>query len=304
MRKGRFRRHWAEVEEYRGLLEPPGEFHGGLTLRTLLGVLFIALVLTPGELYLGLFSGGGISGAGPWLAAVLFVELARRSFISLRRQEIFLLVYVASALVSREDGAFVELLWRQYFAHSAEAIGAGVAELLPRWWVPGAGSAALTERSLFHRDWLWPIAVMVIGTIVGRLAWFSSGYLFFRAASDHERLPFPTAPAAALSSMALAEEGGTETRTWKWPVFSLGALVGAAFGILYVGLPAVTALLGARTSILPVPFLDLTPYLGDLLPAAPVAVTLHLGAVLTGMLMPFWLVVGGFVGTVAHLAAG
>ncbi|MFA6109808.1 MAG: hypothetical protein WDA75_13665, partial [Candidatus Latescibacterota bacterium] len=50
--------------------------------------------------------------------------------------------------------------------------------------------------------------------------------------------------------------------------------------------------------------LDLTPYLGNLLPAAPVAVTLHLGAVLTGMLMPFWLVVGGFVGTVAHLAAG
>ena len=75
-------------------------------------------------MYLGLFTGGGI---GQRLSGVtvLFMEVAKRSFASLRRQEIYLLVYVATALVR---GAFLDLLFRQYFVRSAEAEMFGISK--------------------------------------------------------------------------------------------------------------------------------------------------------------------------------
>ena len=296
-------RQWEEVEEYRDLLQAPDRFESGFTLRTILGVIFISLIMTPGEMYLGLVTGGSIGSAAQWVTVILFLEVAKRSFTSLKRQEIFLLVYVASALVAREEGAFLDLLWRQYFVGSAEAEQFGISRLLPSWWVPSPDSQAIAERTFLHRDWAVPILLLVLGTIVGRIAWFTSGYLLFRLTSDREQLPFPTAPMSALGAMALAEESGSERETWKWPVFSIGAAIGTVFGVLYVGLPTITEIaFGKRLELIPIPFADFTPYLGNLLQAAPLGITLHLGPIFAGLLMPFWAVVGSFAGVVVHTA--
>jgi len=300
MNKDKQRRQWAEVEEYRSLLEPPNRFEEGFTIRTVIGVLFISLIMTPGEMYLGLFTGGGIGAAAQWVTVILFLEVAKRSFTSLRRQEIYLLVYVASALVAREEGAFLDLLWRQYFVRSAEAEQFGISRILPWWWSPGPDSVAIAERTFLHRDWLWPIGLLVVGTIMGRIAWFTSGYLLFRLTSDREQLPFPTAPMSALSAMALAEESGDERETWKWPVFSIGAIIGAAFGVVYVAVPSVTSIWGKKIELLPIPFWDLTPYLGNVMKATPLGITLHLGPIFSGLLMPFWAVIGAFSGVMVH----
>ena len=40
-------RQWAELEEYRSLLEVPDRFEEGFTIRTVIGVLFISLIMTP-----------------------------------------------------------------------------------------------------------------------------------------------------------------------------------------------------------------------------------------------------------------
>ena len=297
-------RQWEEVEDYRALLEAPNRFEDGFTLRTILGVLFISLIMTPGEMYLGLVTGGGVGEAAQWVTVILFLEVAKRSFTSLKRQEIYLLVYVASALVVREEGAFLDLLWRQYFVGSAEAEQFGISRLLPWWWAPPPDSAALVERTFFHRDWAVPILLLVAGTITARIAWFTSGYTLFRLTSDREQLPFPTAPMAALSAMALAEESGDEQESWKWPVFSIGLAIGAAFGTLYIGVPTVTdVLLDARVELIPIPFKDFTPYLGNVLKAAPLGVALHLGPIFYGLLMPFWSIVGSFAGVLLHTIA-
>ena len=294
---------WQEVEEYRALLEPAEQFESGFTLRTVIGVIFISLVMTPGEMYLGLVTGGSIGSAAQWVTVMLFLEVAKRSFTSLRRQEIYLLVYVASALVAREEGAFLDLLFRQYFVRSAEAEQFGISKLLPYWYVPHPESPALAARTFLHVDWLWPIALLILGTIVGRISWFTSGYLLFRLTSDRERLPFPTAPMSALSAMALAEESGGEKETWKWPVFSLGGVMGALFGIIYVGIPTLTEVLqGTKITLIPIPFWDLTPYLGNLLPGAPIGITLHLGIIFGGLLAPFWGIVGSSMGVIMHTA--
>ena len=136
-------KQWEEVEEYRALLEPPDRFDNGFTLRTILGVLFISLIMTPGEMYLGLVTGGSLGSAAQWVTVILFLEVAKRSFTSLKRQEIYLLVYVAGALVVREEGAFLDLLWRQYFVRSDEAEMFGLSRLLPFWWVPPPDSRRL-----------------------------------------------------------------------------------------------------------------------------------------------------------------
>ena len=98
-------RQWAEVEEYRSLLEAPGTYEEGFSIRTIIGVLFISIIMTPGEMYLGLVTGAGVGTAAQWVTVILFLEVAKRSFTSLRRQEIYLLVYVAGALIAREEGA-------------------------------------------------------------------------------------------------------------------------------------------------------------------------------------------------------
>ncbi len=298
--RARLEREWQEVKEYRDLLQPPDGFDEGFTMRTIIGVLFISLIMTPGEMYLGLVTGGGIGAAAQWVTVILFLEVAKRSFTSLKRQEIYLLVYVAGALVAREEGAFLDLLWRQYFVRSPEAEQFGVAEILPFWWAPGPTSEALELRTFIHPDWAWPIGLLVLGTIVGRISWFTSGYVLFRLTSDREQLPFPTAPMSALGSMALAEESGDEKETWKWPIFSVGAVIGGAFGVLYVGIPTLTEVLGQRIELIPIPFADFTPYLGHFLPATPLGITLHLGPIFAGLLMPFWAVIGSFSGVVVH----
>jgi len=298
------RRQWEEVEEYRSLLEPPERFENGFTLRTVIGVLFISLIMTPGEMYLGLVTGGSIGSAAQWVTVILFLEVAKRSFTSLRRQEIYLLVYVASALVAREEGAFLDLLFRQYFVRSAEAQQFGISRLLPWWWVPAPDSPALAARTFLHRDWLWPMILLVSGTIVGRITWFTSGYVLFRLTSDREQLPFPTAPMSALSAMALAEESGQDEETWKWPVFAVGGVIGAVFGVIYVAVPTLTEIIvGAKITLIPIPFWDLTPYFGNLMPATPLGITLNLGIIFGGLLMPFWGVVGSFAGVMAHTLA-
>ncbi len=299
----RKKRQWAEVEEYRSLLEAPDRFDEGFTIRTIIGVLFISLIMTPGEMFLGLFTGGGIGAAAQWVTVILFLEVSKRSFTTLKRQEIYLLVYVATALVAREEGAFLDLLWRQYFVRSVEAEQFGIARQLPWWWAPSPDSEAIAERTFLHRDWLAPILLLVVGTIMGRIAWFTSGYMLFRLTSDREQLPFPTAPMSALSAMALAEDAGSEDETWKWPVFSIGAVIGSVFGVIYVAVPVVTDLWGSKIEILPIPFWDLTPYLGNVFKATPLGVALHLGPIFTGMLMPFWSVVGSFSGVMIHTFA-
>ena len=300
-RRNREDLQWREVEQYRDLLQAPDRFEEGFTMKTVIGVLFISLIMTPGEMYLGLFNGGGIGSAAQWVTVILFLEVAKRSFTSLRRQEIYLLVYVASALVAREEGAFLDLLWRQYFVRSPYAESFGLTRILPWWWAPPADSEALVERTFLHWDWFWPIFLLVIGTIIGRISWFTSGYLLFRLTSDREQLPFPTAPMSALSAMALAEESGGEKESWKWPVFSIGTVIGAAFGAIYTGVPTVTdVLFGNMVQLIPIPFWDLTPYFGSILPATPVAIAINLGGIFAGLYAPFWGIIGSVSGTFIH----
>ncbi|MBT3604617.1 MAG: hypothetical protein HN521_16285, partial [Candidatus Latescibacteria bacterium] len=305
IRKNKKETQYQEIEEYRDLLETPKEFEDGFNLKTIVGALFVSIIMVPGNIYLELMIGGSIGAAAQWVTIILFIELAKRSFTTLKRQEIYLLYYVTSALINRESGAFEGLLWHQYFVQSPAVVQFGIQNMMEKlwWYAPPANSEAIIERTFFHADWFWPITFLVLGMIMGRIAWFSASYVLFRITSDYEKLPFPFAAINAQGAMALAEESSGEV-TWKWRVFSIGAVIGVVWGAIYVAVPAITgAFMERPIQLVPIPWVDFTQYTGYFLPATPIGFTMHLGPIFAGLLAPFWAIMGAFIGVVVHTIA-
>jgi hypothetical protein len=290
-----------ELQEYRDLLKTPTHFEEGFDWKTIVGAIFIGFLMMPGSMYLQLVIGTGIGPAARWVTIILFAELAKRSYSDLKQQEIFLLYYMAGAALHTP---FQGLLWNQYLVQSDAARMLGVAEFIPLWVAPQLESSALVERTLFHRDWLIPILLLIGTQIITRVDQFGLGYALFRITSDVEKLPFPMAPVAALGTMALAESTEEREKSWKWRVFSIGGMIGLVFGAVYVLLPALSGLvLMEPIRPIPIPWIELTLHTEDWLPAVATGIQFDLGLVFIGMVLPFWAVMGGLGGLIITIIA-
>jgi len=295
----------SELEEYRSLMLPPERYEDGFNVKTIVGIFFITFIMMPSSIYLGLTVGQTMGPAAEWVTIILFSDIARRSFKPLKKQEIYMLYYVAASLVGMAGGTalaggpFAGLIWNQYFRHSIAAQSMGISEAIPDWVAPPADSPALLHRTFLHRDWALPILLLVVGGVLGRLSWITAGYSLFRLTSDVERLPFPMAPIAASGATALAESG---RESWRWRTFSIGAMIGVAFGTLYVFIPTLTgAVLGKPIVIIPIPWVDLTTRTETFLPAAATGIAFNLGGLIVGMVLPFSIVVGRFAAAMVHM---
>lgn len=282
-----------ELEEYRGLMQPPALFADGFDIKSVIGCIFIGMVMMPASMYLGLLAGGDLSGAARWVTVILFVELARRSFTTLKRPEIYILFYMAGAAIA---SPFSGLLWTQYYVQSDAALKYGITQQIP-WWV-APSSDVLALRTFFHWQWLAPILLIVAGNLIARIDNFGLGYVLYRVTSDAEKLPFPMAPVGAMGITALAESSAGES-TWRWRVFSIGGMIGLVFGFLFIGVPALSGtFLKQPIQIMPVTFVDLTTSTEKVLPAVPMTLSLDLGNILVGMVLPFFAVLGSFIGMI------
>ena len=281
----------AELETYRTLIEPPRRFTEGFGPPAMIGAVFCGLLMVPGAIYLQLMVGQSMGAAATWVTVILFMEVARRSLRRMGQAEVVILLMVAGAMVG-STGYFGELIWRQFLTTSTAAQDAGLAGAFPRWWVPGPESDGLARRTFLHADWLVPIVLMIVLTLLGAVSSYCMGYVFFRLTSDIERLPFPMAPVDAAGTMALVE-GESGERSWRWTVFSTGAMIGVAFGLINVLVPTVTgAVFDKPVMLLPLPWLELTPLTQRVLPAVAFGAVLEVGLILVGMVLPFWAVMG------------
>jgi len=289
-----------ELKEYRDLLKTPDHFEEGFDWKTIIGAVFIGFLMMPGSMYLQLVIGSGIGPAARWVTIILFAEIAKRAHTNLKQQEIFILYYMAGAALA---SPFQGLLWNQYLVQSDAAKMLGVAEFIPSWVAPGADSSSMLERTFLHRDWLIPILLLIGSQIIQRIDRFGLGYALYRITSDVERLPFPMAPVGALGTMALAESADEKDKGWKWRVFSIGGVIGLAFGAVYVLLPVVSGLIFTEPiRIIPIPWIDLTRHTEEALPAVATGLQLDLGLVFIGMVLPFWAVIGGLIGLIITVA--
>ncbi len=298
-----------ELEEYRSLMEPPQEFEEGFNIRAILGAIFIGFVMMPGSIYLGLIAGRGMGPAAEWVTIILFAEVARRSFTVLKKQEIFVLYYIAGGLthvvggVMLAGGPFAGLIWNQYLVQSTAAKGFGIAEQIPNWVSPPADSPAIVYRTFAHKAWIPAISLLFFNYVASRISWFGAGYTLFRITSDIENLPFPMAPVGAQGATALADAtGGKET--WRWNVFVVGMSIGIVFGSVYVGIPAITGLIMKQPiNLIPIPWIDMTNTTEKFLPASPTGIMTDLSVLMIGFVLPFWVIVGGFIMALVYVFA-
>ncbi|MFN4242201.1 MAG: OPT/YSL family transporter [Tepidisphaerales bacterium] len=287
-----------ELQEFRDLMPVPDQWEDAFGLKAIVGGLFVGMIMTPASMYMNLVMGGSVGSAAQWVTIILFLEVARRSFTVLRRPEIYVLYYMAGASLV----TFPPLLWNQFLPQSENFRQFNLADKIPPWVTPSSPDV-LGLRTFFHPAWVAPIGLLGLGMLLSRLDSFSLGYILFRLTSDVERLPFPMAPVGAQGITALADASGGK-ETWRWRVFSFGAMLGLSFGALYLALPAISgAFLTEPIAIFPLPFKDLTPNTETFLPAFPFMLSFDIGLVLIGMVLPFWAMVGSFIGLVVSMVA-
>ncbi|HEY0009562.1 MAG TPA: hypothetical protein VGB55_12620 [Tepidisphaeraceae bacterium] len=290
-----------ELQQYRDLMKPPETWVDAFGLKAIIGGLFVGLIMTPASMYMQLVTGSDIGPAAQWVTIILFMEVARRSFTSLSRPEIYILYYMAGATLVH-SGIGQGLLWQQFLVQSEEMRKIGIVDQIPSWYAP-KDPDVLGSRSFFNAGWIAPIGLMGLGMILNRFDNFGLGYIMYRLTSDVEKLPFPMAPVGAAGITALADASGGQ-ETWRWRVFSFGAVLGMAFAVVYLALPAVTgAFLPEKIEIFKLPFVDLTENTERILPAVPMMLSFDLGLVIVGMVLPFWAMVGSFIGLLMSLTA-
>ena len=74
-------------------------FEPGFNMKTFWASLFVGFVMLPGAIYLGLVTGMSMAGGAEWVTLILFIEIAKRTFVHLKTQEIIILYWVAGGLV-------------------------------------------------------------------------------------------------------------------------------------------------------------------------------------------------------------
>ena len=288
----------AELKQFRDLMPPPNHWEEGFGIKAMIGAIFVGMIMTPASMYMSLVVGSDIGSAAQWVTIILFIEVARRAFTVLKRPEIYVLYYMAGASMVSGSG----LLWNQFIVQSESFRQFGIANQIP-FWVAPANPDVLGARSFFLRPWLVPIVLTGLGMALQRLDQFGLGYVMYRLTSDVEKLPFPMAPVGAQGITALADASGGE-ESWRWRVFSFGAMLGMVFTAVYLALPAVSgAFLPEPISIFPIPWKDLTSNTETFLPAFPFMVSFDLGLILSGMILPFWAIMGSAIGLIACVIA-
>lgn len=278
-------------------------YEDGFTWRSVVGALFIAFVMLPGVIFMGLMIGQDLGTAADWVTIILFVELARRSFVSLRKQELYILKYTVSHLthlmggVMLAGGVFAHAVFNRYLRNSEAFQSFGIAHKVPDWFAP-LGDAAYSPFT--DNVWFPVIAVLVASMLLSKLTQLTLGYMAYKMTSDVEQLPFPLAPIHAEGSIALAESSQDKRKTgFRQYCFSIGIMLGAVYGLFYIAVPVLSqAFIGTPIQLIPIPFLDLTQTFENVLPAATIGISLNLGLLFTGFVLPWRIAVGMFAAAV------
>lgn len=270
----------------------------GFTWRTVIGALFIAFVMLPGIIFMGLMIGEDMGTAADWVVIILFVEIARRSFMTLRKQELYILKYTVGSLssisgsVALGGGIFAWMVYNRFLRNSEEFANFGIAHEVPNWWAPYGDDAFIGG---FLAPIWWPVLTVTILTmILNKLTQLSLGFLAYKVTVDVEKLPFPLAPIQAEGAIALAESSqDKDKKGFRQYCFSIGVMIGAAFGLIYAAVPILTgAFFGRPQHLIPIPFLDLTVALQHIFPGAIIGITLNMGLLFTGFVLPWRIAVG------------
>jgi hypothetical protein len=238
-----------------------------------------ALVFMPVSIYGYLTAGADISGAAVLLIIILFGELLRSTGSPFSKQELFIILEVVGGIAATPM-TFYWLIYRSFlvispFFQAAILNGVSLSSLMPYWLVPPLGSSAYVTRTFIQPDWFMPILIIVIGYMLGVLAEFSLGMIVSYMFIEVETLSWPLAAVDAEMVTTLSER---ESESMK--MFLISLTIGAAVGFLVFGLNLV------GTPLVPIPWIDLTPYTQSLLPGSAFGLSTNPAVFAFGFLLP------------------
>lgn len=269
-----------------------------LTWRSFSGIVYAAVILMPAFLWLYFTTGALTSWAAMYTTALLFSELARRGR-PLTKQETFILMYGSSVAVG-ESFLIVMYLYSAYFVSSPIAAQFGLTAAIPQWVVPPPGSPALMQRTFFNPAWILPLTIGIIGGLLGKGVAISLGFLTRHLYVEVEKLPFPMQQVEAQVCLTMAEKESKKIR-----ILTLSAIGAMAYAIILYAIPTISyAVRGMSFMPIPYPWLDLTYWVGSLLPGASFGIATDITVIAMGLILPFNVVVSMFIGAFSFYFVG
>lgn len=258
------------------------EYKSGLSRTSVIAILYSMLVFVPASMYLTLMTGeGGV--AGSWFIILLFVEIGRFAGLRLTKQEAAIMMMFAGGI----QFATLGLIYRAYFVQSDVARMFGLQSEIPYWFAPGKGSEAFELRNLLHPDFLLPNAIFLVFSLLAVPVGLAMSFFASEIYVETENLPFPIQQMRAKTVLVLTEE----ERKSPLNVLSVAAVGGMIFGIAVYALPFILMVSTNRSYsesvIIPVPWVDLTPNLSDILPGAIFGIATTIPVYTLGFIVSF-----------------
>ncbi len=261
----------------------------GLTVRSLLAIIYGAVILQPIILWLYMLTGQAV-GFASYIVALLVAEICLMQGKRLTRQEAFIIISCSTIFI----GSFVTIIYQVYFASMPLVRLYGLRNQIPSWYAPPNAEEILVARTFFRRELLAPIAIGLISLFLGFFADLGLGLFGRELYIKQQKLRFPMADVGAQAALTISERDPT-----RMDVFSLGTIAALIYSLILYGFPIVSEAVfrGYSVSPIPFPFADITRSIELLLPGASFGIATDPLSFSTGFIIPFPVVVSMFVGS-------
>jgi len=251
----------------------------GLTWRSLFGLITAALLFVPVNIYLNLSTGMTVSTAAIYIIIILLSEMARYSGNPLSRHELFIM-YATMGVAATALPPYYWLVYRSFFINTPVTYaytidGKPLPYLVEDWLCPPIGSPAHMYRTLFQIEWLKPVAVFTVLSLLVFIADLGLSiflsYLTVRVADL--RFPFATLDWSLIETI-------TERESDRVKIFMTGFYPGLIYGaILYGGF-------SMGVPIIPLPWADFTWLTEKYLPGAIIGISTEPSPFIFGLMLP------------------
>lgn len=266
----------------------------GLTIRSILGILYAAIVVQPAVIWVYMTTGMAILGAAVYAAILVFSETAVFSGKPLTKQELLVFMVagsMASVGVYFGPGAIYSL----YFRRHPLVASYGITNAIPNWVSPPFASPVWEMRTFLHPDWILPFALSLGLLPLGFLANLALGFLARELYVEHEKLPFPMQQVTAQLCSTLAERSEKRHRT-----LMISAMFAFAYGFFQYAIPSISeAAIEMTIQIIPVPWVDLNRYIETVFPGASLGISTDLSIIGFGIILPSVVTISIVIGSFA-----
>lgn len=269
------------------------KFRSGLTWRSLLAVLYSMFTFTAARLFLALTTVGapGLTSAIEFSTLFIFVELTYLTGNRLTKEEATLVFGLAAI-----EWSFLGLIYNAYYVRSPILISLGIdPAAIPTWFAPRYDSGAFESRTFFHPAWFTPMIANFGGVLLGIAGGLFFGLMGRELFIESEKLPFPIQHINASIVITLSER-----KKSQFHILSFSTILAFMYGLLLYGIPISTRAAGYPVEFLPIPWFDFTHVIERILPGASFGIATDITLVAMGLVLPTWIVIGIFIGSLAR----